>query len=253
MSDEKKPPDLGVIDGGKKSKFIPKNPRNEITRQTYDDLVDAWTRGSRTILSLMRRTGIGKKTAIKARDRGWPDRGWRALKDLGREYDAVQDAARQPPTLTTEQVEEAATWNALRRQHLELALAIRSVLAGGIVKLQRAIQEATATTTKAVRQVVYEELLDDKGSIFKRVPRTVTVDVAVAPDLVAVMGALNAAAATLARTGSSEIGMANSTVPDWMAAKGVKGMSQLSPEDLDYITKHNRLPPGVVFESLFKG
>ncbi len=257
MDDEgkDKPPALGVIDGGK-SKHAPRNQRSEITRANYDKMCDEWVHGTRSIKDMSRKLGFAKATIRKAVNHGWPAKGWRPLADAARDYDAVQEAARgtnTPIALSPEQVQEAASWAALRRQHLDLALTLRILVAQSVGRLREAIEAAVATTVRPIRRVVYEELLDDKGNVFKRIPKIVTQDETQPPSIFSITAGLNELASTLARTGAHEIGVANSKTPGWMEADAKRGWSDLTAEELEHMEKTGQLPKGVTLEMLRGG
>lgn len=247
------PPPLGVIDGGKTVKRGPKLRKPlRITREKYDEMVQAHIKGTRTIGDLSRRTGVAPDTAAKAIREGWPERGWKPLKDHAAAHDAMVDAAARARAGTEDpkRAAEAESWAELRRDQLLLALGLKSGLAGLIEKLRTLVDHAPITEIKAVRRTVFEEHLDTSGRVVKRVPRTVTEDVEVTPNIVAAAGALVDATTALGRIGHHEILTAHSKEPDWMRGKK-RGWQNLTEEQLDYIRKNNgKLPDGVLLEEL---
>jgi hypothetical protein len=245
-------PPFEVLDGGKKPKKRgPIRSPMPITREAYDRMVSVHVQGSRSIGELVRTCKVARETAQKAIHKGWPEKGWKPLKEHAAHYDRMAEAVTAAPA-DPARAEEAASWEVIRRQHLDLAIATRSVLAGGLVKLQEAMERSTITTLKPRRRTVMEEVIDREGKVIRRIPRTVTEDVEVAPNLTALFQMLSDCSAVLARTGGHEIDIANAKAPAWMRQS--KGWSNLTSEQLQYMWQHDgRLPPGVTLEMLTPG
>jgi hypothetical protein len=266
---QRNPHRLNLIQGG--NAYRKGTPNRYVSREIYERMLEAYVHGIRSQGEVMRAVGCSRDTAKKAIEVGWPKHGWRPLRDVASEYDAVDAAARgssggigaggpgdprpggggggdgDDPTRSP----DAVTFSAFQRQHMTIALAIRSVVAMAIVKAREAVAAATATTIKPMRKVVMEEHLDSTGAVFKRSPRTVIEDVVVSPNLISLASALNELASALARTGMHEIKIADADTPRSMREQEQGGFGSLTNEQIDFIAKNNgRLPPGVTLDML---
>jgi len=244
MADEKDPPDLHVV-GGKKPIQAP------TTHERYEQMANAYFAGARTIrgvvAALRKQYGvsISWKTAKKAIEVGWPEHHWPPLKDRAQ----LHDRARQHEANTADpaRAERARSWLEMRRDYLLIAGGVRAGLARALTVLNANIDRSVATTVRPQRQVHYEEVMDAKGKVIRRIPRTITVDVQVMPSVFDVAQALNQMSGALQRIGEGELGQLMAKPPGDTGGK----RQRVSDEQVAFILANGgRLPPGVTPEML---
>ncbi len=77
-----------------------RQPRpNEVTFLVYEQMWDYYRDGTRLKADLAQRFGIHKDTAARAVERGWPERGFIALKERAREHDEMKMEAERKVAL----------------------------------------------------------------------------------------------------------------------------------------------------------
>jgi len=247
------PPVLRSVppDNRKKPRKAPDRLRL-ISHELYEQMADVYLRGARTANEVAVKCNVAHQTAQKAIKRGWPDKSppWPPLSERAEMWDRMhREATGNPANKDREQA--AASWVVMKRQYLDISLGVRSVIAKAVLSLLRSVEDAVATQTVQVRQVHYEEVLDAKGKVTRRIPRTLMVDVQAPPSIHKVTASLADVASALAKTGAGEI--------EALMAKPPKGGDpgkkwDLSDEQLVYMAKNEgRLPPGVTVEMLGEG
>ena len=249
MSEEEKEalpapgPELMSIKGGKARKKSSRGYSN-IDRDLYDKMAEVYLHGKRNIQGLAKACGVAHKTAKKAIELGWPDREWGPLMERARLYDKLHSEGQQ--TTSPARAKQARDWTKMRDDFIEIAAGARIVLAKSIIVLQRNVDQAVATRLAPQRQIHFEEILDAKGRVTRRIPHTVTVDVMLAPDIHAITSSINQIAGALDRIGGGELEQLMARPP----STGRRG-HKLSPEQIEYMaTNQGKLPPGVKMEDL---
>ncbi len=234
------PPELKVVPPPRRGGYAP------ITRDLYDRMTETYLHGTRAIGALSRAHNIAHVTAKKAIEVGWPKNGWDALKERARLYDKLHNANVQ--NTSPERAERARDFLKMREDYIEIAAGIRVGLAKAVSQLLRSVDGSVATQLRPQRQIHMEEILDAKGRIIRRIPRTIVVDVQVPPSIHAIAASLSQVAGALERTGGGELEQLLARVPSGAASR--RG-HRLSDEQIAFMAENQgRLPPGVKLEDL---
>jgi len=243
--EEPKEPKLRSVPGGKRPASKP------TSFETYERCATTYFAGNRTVKGLMRAMReqgfpITEKTAKKAIKEGWPQHKWPPLDERA----ALHDKLHQQASMSTDSGRASAAKGFLkmRDDYLTIAGGVRAGIAKAVTVIMQNVDRAVATTTRPTRQVHVEEVLDAKGRVVRRIPKTLTVDAQFAPSIFDVAQALNQLAAALERTGGGELGQLLADVPDEAAGKG---KHKVTIEQIQYMADHGgALPPGVTPEML---
>ena len=240
MSEEEKPPkpNLKIV---KKWQQPP-----GIDRDAYDRLTEIYLHGTRSIRGLATKGGVAYQTARKAIEVGWPAQGWDALAERARLYDKLH--AEGQTATSPERAKSARDWIKMRDDYIEIAAGVRVGLAKSLRILVQNVDLAVATKMAPQRQVHFEEVLDDKGAIVRRIPHTLTVDVMLPPSIHAIADSFSQIASALDRTGGGELEQLMANPPP--GATGKRG-HRLTAEQIRYMAENQgKIPPGVTMEDL---
>lgn len=237
----------------------PKKPRKTRTRfgvvdvQLYERMAAEYLQGRRSLRLLSEATGVSQATAMKAINTGWPERSWPPLRERAVIYDrqmaaATSAAARgvpppaggggeqgrpSPSTVIT----EAARFIAVRKDNLDLSRALRVVAGQLVVRVQAAVEQATAGRHgRRAREVVETR----RG---KEVRRVVWEDVVLPPKLTDLASALRDLAGISSLAGEAESRWSRWAPPE--GAEGRAGWESLSDEELQEAAEKGVLPDGV--------
>lgn len=216
-------------------------------RETYEELVDFYIRGRRSIRELVDATGVAFKTAKKAIERGWPEKGWAPLQDRAAFYDKMHaDVANKE---SPQRAKEARDFLAMREEYLKIAHGVRSGLAQCLGVAIPLIATASRTRVESRRVERMEEVLDKAGRVTKRIPRTITVDVEVNLPFTEIADAIAKISSALERTGGGELEQLSAKLPT--NATGGRRKHNLSIDQLRFMAENKgALPPGVKIEDL---
>jgi len=247
MAEDEAPPekpDLRVV-------AAPKSVQAPTTHERYEQMATAYFAGARTIrgvVEALKKKGVhvGWKTVRKAIETGWPEHHWPPLKERAKLHDRAKEA--EGNTADPARAERARGWIEMKRDYLVIAGGVRAGLARALNVLNQNIDRSVATSLRPQRQVHFEEVLDGKGKVVRRIPRTITVDVQVMPSVFDVSTALNQIAGALQKVGEGELGQLLAKPPG-DAAGGKR--SRLTDAQIEYIHANGgRLPDGVTPEML---
>jgi hypothetical protein len=252
MSEEAPPPGEGEqplrsIEGGKSKRPI----STPVTHEVYEMMAVAYLAGARSVRDIQRRlkaqgVGISKSTAEKAIKFGWVQNKWPPLRERAELHDKLRAAATNGAD--PKRAKAAHDWLRMRDDYLTIAGGVRANIAQAINIMNRDVKTAVSTQVKPVRQVHFEEVLDAKGRVVRRIPRTLTVDVTMPPSIFDVSAAVNQLAAALERTGGGELGQLMAKPPQGAANR--RGHS-MTPEQVQWMADHGgAIPPGVTPEQL---
>jgi hypothetical protein len=242
---------LKSIQGGKRGgkRPPPKGPfkrYGRVTREIYDMLAERYLSGERRLIPLSEQCNVGIPTVRKAIDLGWPERGWPALGERAVLYDKLHAEAMM--NTNPVRAKDARDWLQMRKDFIEIAAGVRIGLAKAVHILVKNVDAATATELRSQRQVHMEEVLDEKGRITRRIPRTMTVDVQVPPSIYRITDSLSSVASALKVTGMGEIEVLLAKPP--AGSFGRRG-HKLTGEQIQWMAENNgQLPPGVSLEDL---
>lgn len=216
-------------------------------RQTYEQLADIYIKGRRSIRELVTATGVAVKTANKAIDRGWPEKGWAPLRERAEFYDRMhtQAADKESP----QRAKEARDFLAMREEYLKIAHGVRSGLAQCLGVAIPLIATATRTRVEQRRVERMEEVLDRAGRVMKRIPRTIVIDVEVNLPFTELADAIAKISSALERTGGGELEQLSAKLPT--NTTGGRRKHNLTVEQLRFMAENRgMLPPGVKLEDL---
>lgn len=216
-------------------------------RQTYEELAERYIKGRRSIAELATEVGVAYKTARKAIERGWPEKGWAPLQDRAAFYDKMHadTVIRESP----QRAKEARDFLAMREEYLKIAHGVRSGLAQCLGVAIPLIPTATRTRVESRRVERMEEVLDKAGRVVKRIPRTITIDVEVNLPFTELAEAFTKIANALERTGGGELEQLSAKLPT--NATGGRRKHNLTIEQLTFMAENRgALPPGVKLEDL---
>lgn len=236
------PPQFAIVKPGAR-----KGPRsrNRVSRELYEEMAATYLSGTRSMYELAKKFGLSNKTAKKAVETGWPERNWPSLKSRAELHDRIKDDSLN--NTDPARAKQARDWMQMREEYMNIAFGVRTAIAQGLAKILPEIKNATANTTRPVRRVHYEEVLDAAGKVVRRVPRTLTEDVVVPPSIFEVMSTINQMAGALERTGGGELEQLLAKPP---AAPGKKPHN-LKWEHVEYMAVNGgRMPPGVTLDDL---
>jgi len=210
-------------------------------------MATAYLQGNRFVRGLARAAGVDRKTAYRAINVGYPQHEWPPLLERAKFYDAQHRAA--DDAADPKRAQQARDFVTMRKEWLNIALGVRGMIAKAILVLQRHVDSSTAVVVRPQRQVHYEEVLDGKGRVVRRIPRTLTVDVAQAPSIHAIADSVSQLAGALDKVGGGELGQLNAKPP--REAAGERSGKKLTDEQIQYMAENGgRPPPGVTLEDL---
>jgi hypothetical protein len=218
--------------------------RSYITREIYDRMTEVYVKGARSAGEIMKATGVIRKTARKAIERGWPEHGWAPLKERAAFYDKMHEQASNAED--PKRAKEARDFLAMREEYLNITHAARAAFAQGLRVILPAIPGAAIVKTEARRQLHYEEVLDAKGAVVRRIPRTITVDVVVPLSIVELMHAAHLAASGVKGIGMGELEQLMAKPPTAERKK-----HSLTWDQIEWMAANGgRVPPGVTADQL---
>lgn len=235
---EEKPPDSPVR---LVRPVVKRAGSGHVDRALYERLVDFYTKGTRSAGELMRLTGVHRKTARRAIEKGWPENGWDSLRERAAFYDRIQQAAANKES--PERAKVARDFLAMRAEYLQLTHGLRSSIAQILGPLLTAIPNSNTTSIRTS----LDEVLDAKGAVTKRIRRTVTVQ----PSILDLANTINQLAGALERTGGGELEQLLAKPP-----QGATGRRKhaLTVEQIEFMAANaGKLPPGVSLEDLGDG
>jgi hypothetical protein len=190
---------------------------------------------------------VGLPTAHRAINHGWPDRGWPSLKSRAQLYDKLHSET-QITTANPARGKDARDWVQMRDDFVSICNGVRVGLSRAVIVLNKAVDQATATELRAVREVHMEEVLDDKGRVTKRIPRTITVDVQMPPSIFRIAESLSSVASALKQTALGELEVLMAKLP---AGSFGKAGHKLTQAQIEYMAANNgAIPPGVDLDDL---
>lgn len=259
MPDEKPPgegseppkeqPALRSISGGKDRRRAARGRRKagqHVDNVLYQAMAETYLTGKRTIEELVIDHGVAFRTGKRAIEVGWPEKKWPSLQDRALLYD--KQHVDQVNSASPVRAKHAKNWLEMREDYIKISSGIRGALAKTIGKIIQNTDGAVATQVRPVRRVHYEEVLDGKGKVIRRIPRTLTEDVTMAPSIFDVATALNQIASALERTGGGELQQMLAKPPQGSTGRRGHGLTE---EQIRWMAENRgAIPPGVTLAQL---
>ncbi len=231
--DEEKPPEK------------PPTPRKvkgtrglHLTAEQYEVLAASYLAStSRSARALARETGVSLDTAIRAINLGWPHKQWAPLKERAKLYDAQKNRTTDQPPLTAAEIADVRRFIETQGQNLDMMRSFKAIAARLGNRINEAINVSTAERYGKRSRVVQVR----QGK--KTVERLVTEDVALPPYLPALASALRDLGSLAFGAGDQERKWFKADPPEGEAPIATRWKS-MTDEQLDYVAKTGRLPPG---------
>lgn len=244
MSNRKPPEDPTDPSKGPPSLKIVKGRRGLITAQMYENMAQAYLESqTRSMRGLARDTGVSEDTASKAINAGWPERGWASLRERAKLYDAQKNKNSDVPPLTPNQLVDVRRFIELRNENLEMLRSFRALAAMLGNKIRQAAPEASAKRYGKRTRVIQVRV---KGRL---VDKAVTEDVELPPYLPALASGLRDLGALAFGASEQEKRWMKIEPPEGDAPTST-GWDDMTAEQLDYVAKNGKLPPGYSREGL---
>jgi hypothetical protein len=213
----------------------------------YEAMAQAYLKdGQRSARHVSRVCQIPLDTCRKAINDGWPERRWASLRERAKLHDrqVAEREANQRNVLSPEQVVSAERFFRLREENLQLARALRGLLAQMLQKIGPAIERAVADRHGQRTRVIDVQ----RGK--RVVQQVVKEDAAFPPYLPHLAQALRDLVGVSEIAGKAERTWAGAEAPEGSAPVSM-GWEELTPDQLRYIRENEgRLPEGVTIDQL---
>lgn len=230
----KSPPRLKIV----------KPKRGQVTAEMYEQLARAYLESqTRTMRGLARDTGLSQDTCAKAINLGWPERGWPPLRERAELYDKQKRAAADQPALTPNQLVDVRKFIEMRNENLGMLRSFRALAARLSNRINEVLPSASANRYGKRTRVI------DVQHGKRVVQKVVTEDVVIEPYLPHLASALRDLGQLAFGAGEQEKRWLKIEPPEGDAPM-TSGWEDMTDEQLDFVARTGKLPPGFTREGL---